>query len=226
VNSQGRPDRRAASDHEPDFDRLLEQAKGGCLVALGQIVELCRPYLLLIANKDLSPQVRGKTDASDVVQETLIAVQKDIAQFRGRDEGDFLAWVRGILINDLMETRRRHCHTAKRDVGREVPLDGDSVAGRPAIEIVGQGISPSSEAIAKEEADALAWAMCQIPDHYREVIQLRNWEELSFEEIGTRIGRSAEATRKLWSRAVLQLQQVLERSAFRKPAHDADAGQC
>ncbi len=225
MNSDGSTNGRSSSDRETDFDRLLEEAKGGCQVALGKLAELCRPYLLLIANEDLNPLLRGKLDASDVVQEALIAAHRDIAQFRGQKEVDFLAWVRGILINDLLEARRKHCGTAKRNVGREIPLDGDSVRGQPSIEVVGEAVSPRSEVIAKEEAEALAWAMNQMPEHYREVIRLRNWEELSFEDVGTRIGRGAEATRKLWSRAILHLQKTLERRPLQRPSREDNAEQ-
>jgi RNA polymerase sigma factor (sigma-70 family) len=71
-------------------------------------------------------------------------------------------------------------------------------------------VTPGSQAIAEEEAAALEAAMSRLPDDYREVIQLRNWQALAFKEIGERMGRSADATRKLWYRAILQLQQEME----------------
>jgi RNA polymerase sigma-70 factor (ECF subfamily) len=49
-----------------------------------------------------------------------------------------------------------------------------------------------------------------LPDDYRRVIELRYLEEQSFEEIGARMQRSADAARKLWARAVERLQQELE----------------
>jgi DNA-directed RNA polymerase specialized sigma24 family protein len=42
------------------------------------------------------------------------------------------------------------------------------------------------------------------------VLQLRYQQDLTFEQIATVINRSAEATRKLWARAVASLQQQLE----------------
>jgi len=42
------------------------------------------------------------------------------------------------------------------------------------------------------------------------VIQWRNYDRASFEEIGQRLERSAEAARKLWVRAVELLQQELD----------------
>ena len=58
-------------------------------------------------------------------------------------------------------------------------------------------------------------ALEQLPEHYQQVIRWRSWERLSFEEIARRTGRSAEAARKLWTRAVDELALLLE------PPHDS-----
>ena len=63
--------------------------------------------------------------------------------------------------------------------------------------------------------DELERAMVQLPEHYREALRLRHQESCTFAEIGRRTGRSAEAARKVWARAVEQLKQVI------KPSHDA-----
>jgi DNA-directed RNA polymerase specialized sigma24 family protein len=47
------------------------------------------------------------------------------------------------------------------------------------------------------------------PDH-KEVIRLRNWELLGFDDIGRRMDRSAGAARALWMRALEQLAWSLE----------------
>jgi RNA polymerase sigma factor (sigma-70 family) len=59
---------------------------------------------------------------------------------------------------------------------------------------------------------ALCRALEQLPDEYRLVVTWRNFDYLPFDEIGRRLGRSAEAARKLWVRAVEHLQQRLDSS--------------
>jgi DNA-directed RNA polymerase specialized sigma24 family protein len=49
----------------------------------------------------------------------------------------------------------------------------------------------------------------RLPGLYRQMIHWRNWERRSFEEIGRRTGRSAEAARQLWRRALEQLRHFL-----------------
>lgn len=53
-------------------------------------------------------------------------------------------------------------------------------------------------------------ALQRLSEEQRRVIRLRNWDELTFAEIGRRLNRSEEAARKLWTRSVEKLQAELE----------------
>jgi RNA polymerase sigma-70 factor (ECF subfamily) len=53
-------------------------------------------------------------------------------------------------------------------------------------------------------------ALSHLPGHYQEVIHLRNAERKSFEEIWALMGRSSEAVRKLWVRAIEQLRAAMD----------------
>ena len=66
----------------------------------------------------------------------------------------------------------------------------------------------------RERAAALMDALERIPEHYRRVVVWHQYDRLTFEEIGGRLGRSAESARKLWSRALIRLAKELG------PAHD------
>jgi RNA polymerase sigma-70 factor (ECF subfamily) len=73
-------------------------------------------------------------------------------------------------------------------------------------------------AIRREDASAVTSAVDRLPDDYRLVLHLRYWDGLTFQQIGDRIGRSAEAVRKVWYRAVQRLQADLcEQSACDTP---------
>jgi RNA polymerase sigma-70 factor (ECF subfamily) len=50
----------------------------------------------------------------------------------------------------------------------------------------------------------------RLPDDYRQVITLRYREDRPFDEIARLIGRSENAVRKLWFRAIERLQQELD----------------
>jgi RNA polymerase sigma-70 factor (ECF subfamily) len=69
--------------------------------------------------------------------------------------------------------------------------------------------SPSSLVAAQEQDAVLRQALERLPEEYHRVVMWRNYDRLPFDEIGRRLDRSAEAARKLWVRAVEQLQQGL-----------------
>jgi RNA polymerase sigma-70 factor (ECF subfamily) len=209
------------ADSNSEFSDLVQKARGGCRESIGELIERCRPYLLLIANQELDPDVRAKVGASDIVQDSLMSAQRSLGDFHGVSEKDLLAWLRGIVINDLKETRRHYQDTEKRDINLERPIGGDSQIGWPAMDIADGELTPGTDAIANEEMIVLRCALDQLPADYREVVRLRNWQQMTFAEIGTAMDRTSEAARKLWSRAVIQLQQILEKNQSSDPPSTA-----
>jgi RNA polymerase sigma-70 factor (ECF subfamily) len=164
--------------------------------------------LLLIANQELDPDLRAKLGPSDLVQESLLKAQQHFGQFQGSSEADILAWMRRILLNHLANVREQYRTTHKRAIDRETPLSGaQNGSGQEAL-TTGEP-SPSKQAAAQERNEALKRAMAQLPEHYREALQLRHQENCTFAEMGRRTGRSAEAARKVWARAVEQLKQIM-----------------
>jgi RNA polymerase sigma-70 factor (ECF subfamily) len=90
---------------------------------------------------------------------------------------------------------------------RERPIED----GQPKFEVSDPRRSPRASLIAKEESEALQAALARLPEDYRTVLRLRNWDGLPFAEVGRQMERSEEAVRKLWSRAILRLQEEFER---------------
>jgi RNA polymerase sigma-70 factor (ECF subfamily) len=206
-----------ASEHAlpaRQLEQWLREARAGSNEALGRLLEACRPYLLLVANQQLPPDLQGKVGPSDLVQETFLRAQQHFGGFRGHTEADLLAWLRRILLNRLANTARSFQGTDKRQAGREVALETDDPVAALEKGVVDSAPSPPSDLIAREEAGAVRQALGRLPEHYQEVVRWRSWERLSFEEIARRTGRSAEAARKLWTRAVDELARLLE------PPHD------
>jgi RNA polymerase sigma-70 factor, ECF subfamily len=188
----------------------FQEARNGSAEALGRLLEACRPYLLLVANQQLQPHVQRKVGPSDLVQETFLKAQQNFERFQGGTEEELLAWLRRILFHDLLNAVRCYAGTDKRRVSREVELTVEDSVDVLANRLVDPAPSPGSELIAREEASEVRQALGRLAEDHRQVILWRNWERLSFEEIGQRLGRSAEAARKLWTRAVDELAKTLE----------------
>ena len=198
-------------DHAADFAASIDEARTGSREAIGRLIDSCRAYLLLVANTELDATLRAKVAASDLVQETLLAAHAEFSRFRGQSEPELLSWLRRMLLNDLTDLRRKYEQSGKRAIAREERLAGDSRTDRPKIDVADDGLTPRTDSIAREEAAALQKALARLPDDYRQAVMLRNWERLSFVEIGKQMNRSPEAVRKLWTRAIERLQDELRK---------------
>jgi RNA polymerase sigma-70 factor (ECF subfamily) len=187
---------------------LLAAARTGSREALGELLESYRRYLTQIARDQLDPRLLPKGDQSDLVQETFRDAQKAFGQFRGSSEEELQAWLRRILVHRICRFARRYRGTQKRSAVREVALDpGDSST---ASAYRADTPTPSAEAVANEQSGRLQGALARLPEEYRQAILLRYRNGMSFEEIGRALGRSAEAARKLWGRAVERLREEMD----------------
>lgn len=194
---------------EGTIGQWIAEARSGSRAALGQLLDNYRLYLLQVANQELADDLRGKVGGSDLVQQTFLEAQRDFAAFQGATEAEWLAWLRQVLHHNLTNLAQHYRETAKRDVGREVSLEADSATRQGVDGLPGNDPSPSGIVLAREKDAAIERAVARLPDEYRQVIVWRNRERLSYAEIGALLNRSAEAARKLWSRAVELLQKEL-----------------
>jgi RNA polymerase sigma-70 factor (ECF subfamily) len=197
------------SEPTVDIALWLAQAQAGCLEALGQALEVYRLYLLGIARRELDPALQAKGGASDLVQETFLEAQRDFAQFRGASAAELQAWLRRLLLNNLANFKRTFRGTDKRDVGREVPLER-ATPGSAEAALTTPMPAPSGAAVANEQAEVVQAALARLPEKYRQVLVWRYQEGRSFEEIGQRLQRTANAARKLFARALERFEQELE----------------
>ena len=195
-----------------EVTRWLAAARGGSLEALGQVVEACRGYLVGIASRRLSADLRSKGGASDLVQQTFLDAQCQFERFQGGSEKELLAWLRQILLHNLAHFQRHYRATSKRDLGREAPLADAASSTDGGADLATPTPSPSAQIVAREEAEAVQQALQRLPEEQRQVLALRHQEQLTFEEIGQRLGRSTSGARALWLRAVERFNDELGKS--------------
>jgi RNA polymerase sigma-70 factor (ECF subfamily) len=188
----------------------LVQARAGSPEALGQLLQACRTYLLLIARQELDADLRAKGSASDLVQETFLEAQRDFDQFRGETEAELVAWLRQLLLHNLRDFTKRFARTGKRELVREVSLEEVRGNGELGLLFSSDSASPREKLVQQERAERVRRALDRLPADYRHVLLLRYTEERSFEEIGERMQRSANAARKLWLRALERMELELE----------------
>jgi RNA polymerase sigma-70 factor, ECF subfamily len=178
--------------------------------AEGRTLERFRSYLHLLAQMHLDPRLRGKLDASDLVQQTFLQAHQAWHQFRGRSDGEQAAWLRQILARNLANAVR-DLGRAKRDVAREQPLQAalDESASRLEVWLAAKQSSPSQQAERHERAVRLAEALAGLPENQREAIVLRHWQGCSLAEIAACLGCTTAAVTGLLHRGLRKLRAYL-----------------
>ena len=190
--------------------RSIRLAREGQPEALSDLLEAHRNYLRLLAASCLHREMRGKTDPSDVVQETLLRVHENFRQFRGTTELEWIAWLRTILVRcltDFQKGFRRHRRNVELERSLESEVDRSSAMLGNILPTAGS--SPSREAQRRESAALVADALAQLEPEDSEVIILRSLHELDWNAVGERTGRSPDAARMLWARAMQRVGRLL-----------------
>jgi RNA polymerase sigma-70 factor (ECF subfamily) len=169
-----------------------------------------RDYLRLLARMQLSPRLQSKLDASDIVQQTILQAHQGRSQFRGKTEGEWLAWLRVILANTLAAATR-HFFTECRDLGRERRLEFDIEQSSSRLEslLIDDQSSPSARAVRCEEVLRLARAMNRLPDDQRRVIELHHLQGLPLVEVAGLLDRTRPAVVGLRFRGLKRLRALL-----------------
>ncbi len=186
---------------------LIEAAREGRPGAVAHLLESYRDHLRQVARREVDAASRVNFDASDVVQETLIKAHAHFGQFRGRTEPELASWLRRILAHHATDLARRFRVAAARRSRRAGFLEEPVSRGLTAD---ASEPSPSEWAARREMAVVLADALDALDEDHREVIVLRSLQELEWEQVGQRLGRTSDAARMLWGRAVKLLRPLIE----------------
>jgi RNA polymerase sigma-70 factor, ECF subfamily len=195
---------------KPDPQALLRLAQTGDTEALGVLLEMYRSYLRLLARVQIGRRLRGKADASDVVQDAFLGAHRDFGQFRGESEGEFLAWLRQVLASVLANFVRRYQGTKRRAVRLERELAAELEQSSQALDkaLIAPYHSPSGQAERREQAVLLAEALDRLSVDDRELLMMRHLEGLSFPEVAQRMGCTLDSAKKRWPRALVRLRQA------------------
>jgi DNA-directed RNA polymerase specialized sigma24 family protein len=73
-----------------------------------------------------------------------------------------------------------------------------------------KSLTPSWQAVNREEVERLEAAVLRLPPDYRRVIMLVSRQHRSFTDAGAEMGRSGDAARRLWGRAIEKLAVELQ----------------
>lgn len=193
-----------------ELSDLIAKAKSGCRESLGELLSIYRSYLRLVVSLQIDKPLQEKVSASDLVQATCLKAQKGIGDFAGNSERELIAWLRKILISQLLNELRRYS-TLGRDLKLERKLNARSEQSSMMLGsiLAAPGRSPSESAVRRERAVLLAEALSQLPEDYREIIVLRHLRSMQFSDIAEQTNRTIDSVKGIWRRAIAQLRTHL-----------------
>jgi RNA polymerase sigma-70 factor (ECF subfamily) len=195
------------SPESAETQELLVQAQAGKGAAIDNLMARHRDYLHRFVEFRLDPKMAARVDPSDVVQEAQLEAMRRLDDFLQHRPMPFRLWLRQIAYDRLVMLRRYHVGAARRTVDREVAL-----SERSSLLLAGRMLASStaSKQFARRELAAeIRKAITQVPVHDREVLLMRSFEGLSFEEVAWLLGIDPAAARKRHGRALLRLHNLL-----------------
>jgi RNA polymerase sigma-70 factor (ECF subfamily) len=207
-------DPAVASDADGVND-LLQRAAAGDQEALRALLDRYRDRLKRMVHLRLSRRLQGRVDDSDVIQESLIDIARNLPEYVKEPKLPFFLWLRHMTGLKLAEVHRRHLGTQLRDADREVSLhrgglpEADSVS--LAAQLLGHLTTPSQAAIKAETRLHVQEALNSMDPIDREVLALKHFEQLSTSEIAEVLGMSKAGAGSRYLRAIKRLRELLSR---------------
>ena len=180
-------------------EQLVERALAGDGDAFGEVVRRWERKIYALAYG-----ITGSVeDARDATQETFIAAYRSLPRFRG--EAQVSSWLHRIAVNQCI-TRQRRAR-----VRSETALEEEVEAGREQFVSTGAESSPARASESKQRAEAVRRAVASLPQELREVVLMKEFEELTFQEIADALQIPLSTVKSRLYTALKQLRLKLER---------------
>lgn len=179
---------------------LARRAAKGDPAAFEEIVD---KYQKMIYNLCLS-KLQSREDALDVSQDTFLCAYRAIGSFRG--ESKLSSWIYRICLNCITDHQRKKAPviSAEKDgegMGLEIP-DTDEAS------------DPQKNLEKRERIRAVRRAIDALPDESRQIIVLREYGNLSYQEIADTLGLDVGTVKSRLNRAREKIKNILQTGNF------------
>ena len=179
-------------------EQMVERALSGDPEAFGEIVRRWERRIFALAFGMLGRE----EDARDATQETFLAAFRNLRGFRG--EARVSSWLHRIAVNQCITRQRR----AK--VRSETALE-DEAEKNAAVFALPLDVSPARTAEKVERSDAVRRAVSALPSDLRQVVVMKEFEELTFRQIAEILDLPLSTVKSRLYTAFRQLEMRLQR---------------
>ena len=178
-------------------EELVRSAAKGDDMAFAQLVALHEKRIFALAMR----MTGNQEDAADVAQEAFLSAWRGLPNFRG--EAGFATWLYRLTSNAaidyLRKNKRQRAEASLND--EELGLNAPDPAP-----------TPQEQAEVQSLQEAVRWGMGELSQEHRQVLDLREYQELSYEEIARQLGVDLGTVKSRLSRARSALRKILLRS--------------
>src|SRR4026209_90150 len=177
---------------------IVERALTGDAEAIGELVRRWERRIFALTYSMLGRE----EDARDATQETFLAAFRNLRGFRG--EAKVSSWLHRIAVNQCISRQRRA------RVRRESAIEDEEE--RHAAQFAAPvGYSPSHVIESQQETDAVRRAIQSLPVELRQVVIMKEFEELTFREIADVLDLPLSTVKSRLYTAMKQLQMRLQK---------------
>ena len=174
---------------------MFLETRRGAPGAADAFYERCARKLLPLIRLRMGRSLRAEIDSRDVLQSVMLKAVPRLDQVE--DPRTVMAWLARIAENEIRD-QADYRQRQMRDAARRAPLEDAAAVPAPIRQAL-------SQAIANEQLARVEDALESMSPAEREIIVLRKLEEMSFAEIGRRLGKSEDACRMAFARAMAAL---------------------
>lgn len=192
--------------------KFIERLRARDERAFNELVRMYERRVFVLVHRMLG----RREEAEDISQEVFVQVFKAIGQFRG--EAKLSTWIYRIAVNLC---KNRTMYLARRHAGAEDELEG--LAERHSMDTakgatVGAVDRPDELARGRQLEAIVSRAIAAMDAEFREVLVLRDVQDMSYEEIAEIIGAKEGTVKSRLHRARAQLKEAIERALGEKVA--------
>ncbi|HEU4770040.1 MAG TPA: sigma-70 family RNA polymerase sigma factor [Pyrinomonadaceae bacterium] len=177
---------------------IVERALMGDAEAFGEIVRRWERRIFALAFGMLGRE----EDARDATQETFLAAFRNLRNFRG--EAKVSSWLHRIAVNQCITRQRR----AK--VRSESAIEDEQERHEASFATTLEE-SPASVVEGRQETLAVRRAINSLPIELRQVVVMKEFEELTFREIADALDLPLSTVKSRLYTAMKQLQMRLQK---------------
>ena len=177
-----------------------------------------RERLLALARRNLNPVLARRFSPEDVVQETLSSACRKLDFLRNRPDVPLYCKLRKLLFQTLADLERKNLQSQKRDAYREREVAGENNSS-PGLDwnmFADTVTGPLTQLARQDRYELLRKTMESLPEHDREILELRHFDGMSNSECAEALHLTQKAASIRYVRALEHLKkQLIEFTEFR-----------